>query len=52
MRKVRLELESLAVDSFSTFPAPASQGTVVAHEAGRASADCSVVCTYDWDCTV
>jgi hypothetical protein len=49
MRKVKLEVESLAVESFSTCPAPAKQGTVVAHEA---SADCSVVCTFEWDCTV
>lgn len=54
MRKVKLELESLAVDSFSTCPAPAARGTVVGAEADprRMSADCSVVCTYDWDCTV
>lgn len=55
MRKVKLELESLAVDSFSTGLAPAARGTVVANaegEAGRMSADCSVVCTYWWDCTV
>lgn len=45
MRKVQLELESLAVESFSTAPAAAA-------DLGRASADCSVVCTYDWDCTV
>ena len=45
MRKVKLEMESLAVESFSTGAAPADGGTVVAH------ADCSVVCTYDWDCT-
>jgi hypothetical protein len=53
MRKVKLEMESLAVDSFSTCLAPAARGTVVANaEAERMSADCSVVCTYDWDCTV
>lgn len=49
MRKVKLEAESLAVESFSTCPAPANRGTVVAH--ADASADCSVVCTYEWDCT-
>jgi hypothetical protein len=44
MRKVKLELESLAVESFSASPA---------ENAGHAgmSADCSVVCTFDWDCT-
>jgi hypothetical protein len=48
MRKVKLDIESLAVESFSTCPAPANRGTVVAHDA---SAYCSVVCTYWWDCT-
>jgi hypothetical protein len=55
MHRVRLELESLAVESFSTFPAVTTGGTVAGHAVaghGRASADCSVVCTYDWDCTV
>lgn len=50
MRKVKLDLESLTVDSFSTCPASAERGTVVAHV--KASADCSVVCTFEWDCTV
>jgi hypothetical protein len=49
MRKVKLQVESLSVESFSTCPATAGQGTVVAH--ARASADCSVVCTFEWDCT-
>lgn len=45
MRKVTLQLESLSVESFSTAPAAAA-------DLVRASADCSVVCTYEWDCTV
>jgi hypothetical protein len=49
LRKVKLEVESLAVESFGTCAAPADGGTVVAH--GDRSADCSVVCTYEWDCT-
>jgi hypothetical protein len=55
MRKVKLELESLAVESFSIGPASVARGTVVGNaqaDYGRLSADCSVVCTYDWDCTV
>lgn len=54
MRKVKLEIESLAVESFSVGPAPATRGTVVGNEKdapGRGSADCSVVCTFEWDCT-
>ena len=55
MRKVKLEMESLAVESFSTCPAAEARGTAVAHEKaapGRMSADCTVaVCTDWWDCT-
>jgi hypothetical protein len=49
MRRVKLEIESLTVESFGTCPAAVGRGTVMAHAA--ASADCSVVCTFDWDCT-
>ena len=49
MRKVKLEIEALAVESFSTCATPTDRGTAVAD--ARASADCSVVCTFEWDCT-
>ncbi|HEX2203079.1 MAG TPA: hypothetical protein VHG91_07265 [Longimicrobium sp.] len=32
MQKIKLELETLAVQSFATSPAEASRGTVVGHE--------------------
>ena len=54
MRKVKLEVESLAVESFSTCPATEARGTVAGHEKvelGRASLDCTVVICTDWDCT-
>jgi hypothetical protein len=44
MRALKLEIESLAVESFSASPAENA-------DRGRMSADCSVVCTFDWDCT-
>ena len=54
MRKITLEVESLAVESFRTAPAPDARGTAVGHEnaaLGRMSADCTiVVCTDWWDC--
>lgn len=49
MRTMRLEIESLAVESFSASPATASHENA---DRVRMSADCSVVCTYWWDCTV
>jgi hypothetical protein len=54
MRTLKLEIESLAVESFSASPAAAARGTAVGRENAdhaRMSADCSVVCTFDWDCT-
>ena len=50
MRKVTLEIESLAVESFSTCPAPEARSEKA--DRGRMSADCTiVVCTDWWDCT-
>ncbi len=34
MRKIKLELESLAVESFATAPAEGERGTVLANSAG------------------
>ncbi len=54
MRTVKLNVESLAVESFRTAPAPEARRTAVGHdhaERGRMSADCTVVvCTDWWDC--
>lgn len=60
MRKIKLAVESLEVQSFTTSTATASRGTVVAHEptmghnvgCGSAYDACHTgLCTYDCDPT-
>jgi hypothetical protein len=40
MKKLRLSLESLTVDSFETYPVPSFEGTVKAHDDGTAASEC------------
>jgi hypothetical protein len=51
MRKIRLKLEPLAVESFTIADAAAEkQGTVAAHEAGPTRNCATPLCTAGTDC--
>jgi hypothetical protein len=59
MRKIKLELESLSVESFETAGAAADRGTVMANEATQGGPQCGSaydacqtgLCTFDCDPT-
>lgn len=44
MRKLRLQIEELAVESFSTSAAPSAQGTVLAHSGASCNTADQVTC--------
>jgi hypothetical protein len=44
MRKVKLQLESLAVESFDTSPPEPEEGTVAAHQVWLTAGTCAVSC--------
>ncbi|HEX5725081.1 MAG TPA: hypothetical protein VFX98_06420 [Longimicrobiaceae bacterium] len=46
MKKLKLELETLSVESFETIPPPEQRGTIL----GRASTACSPLDTCEYSC--
>jgi hypothetical protein len=51
MKKIRLDVATLRVDSFDAGAEPAAQGTVLAHATRRVDT-CAPTCQTNCDCTL